>query len=122
MGNTSCWCSATRTVAPAICSARNWNSCTAGIPEVQVLLISRGEVEANRQKVQQYQLTFPVVLQHSWEISRLYAMFGTPIGYLIDVEGMIAADVAVGAESILALLSGRAAATNGQSRKAVPRT
>ena len=91
------------------------------IPEVQVLLISRGEVETNRQKVQQYQLTFPVVLQHSWEVSRLYAMFGTPIGYLIDVEGTIAADVAVGTESILALLSSRVASTNGQSRKAVPR-
>jgi peroxiredoxin len=92
------------------------------IPDVQVLLISRGEVEANRQKVQQHQLTFPVVLQRAWEISRLYAMFGTPIGYLIDAEGTIAADVAVGTESILALLSGTAASTNEQRRKAVPRT
>jgi peroxiredoxin len=90
------------------------------IPDVQVLMISRGEVEANRQKVRHHQLTFPVVLQRAWEISRLYAMFGTPIGYLIDEQGSIAADVAVGMGPILALLSGAAAPPNGKAGKATP--
>lgn len=87
-------------------------------PEVQVLMISRRGVEENRQKVQKHGLTFPVVLQNSWEISRAYAMFGTPIGYLIDEEGIIAADVAVGAESILALVAGEEPVASGQDNNA----
>jgi len=55
-------------------------------------------------------LTFPVVLQHHWEISRRYAMFATPIAYLIDETGVIAHDVAVGVASILALMKADAAA------------
>jgi hypothetical protein len=60
-------------------------------------------------------LTFPVVLQRQWEISRLYGMFSTPIGYLIDAQGVIAADVAVGTEPILALLSGPVVRTDAQA-------
>ena len=74
--------------------------------DVQVLMVSRGEVGENRKKVKQHRLTFPIVLQRRWEISKLYAMFATPVGYLMDEEGVIAAEVAVGAEAILALLSG----------------
>ena len=62
--------------------------------QLQVLMVSRGDPEENRRKVQQHGLTFPVVLQRKWEISRLYAMFATPVGYLIDEEGTIAAEVA----------------------------
>jgi peroxiredoxin len=87
-------------------------------PEVQVVMISRRGVEENRQKVQKHGLTFPVVLQNAWEISRQYAMFGTPIGYLIDEEGIIAADVAVGVEPILALLSGKEPSTGIQGNGA----
>ena len=71
----------------------------------EVLMVSRGSAEANRAKVAEYELSFPVVLQQHGEISRAYAMFATPIGYLIDEHGMIAADVAEGAEAILALAS-----------------
>jgi hypothetical protein len=63
--------------------------------------------------VAEHGLTFSLALQRQWEISRRYAMFGTPIGYLIDEAGIIAADVAVGAEPILALCSRAAAQTNG---------
>jgi hypothetical protein len=44
------------------------------------------------------------VLQRKWEISKRYAMFATPIAYLIDSDGVIASDVAVGPESILSLV------------------
>ena len=74
-------------------------------PEVAVTIISRGDPKENRAKVKEYGLTFPVALQDQWEISRLYAMFATPIAYLIDEAGIIAADVAVGVEPILALMS-----------------
>lgn len=71
---------------------------------VEVLMVSRGEAEANRRKVKELGLSFPVVLQRQWEISRLYGMFATPIAYWIDAEGIIAAEVATGEEQILALL------------------
>jgi peroxiredoxin len=73
---------------------------------LQVLIVSKGDLEANRQKVRQHGLSFPVVLQRNWEISKEYAMFATPVGYLIDERGIIASDVAVGGQAILALAGG----------------
>jgi peroxiredoxin len=70
---------------------------------LQVLMISRGDIEANRRKVAEQALTFPVVLQRHWEISRAYGMFATPIAYLVDEGGVISTDVAVGADPILRL-------------------
>ena len=74
-------------------------------PQVATLVISRGEPKENRTKVKEHGLTFPIVLQQQWEISRRYAMFATPIAYLIDEAGIITHDVAVGVESILALMA-----------------
>jgi peroxiredoxin len=71
----------------------------------QVLMISRRDPEANRRKVTELGLTFPVVLQRHWEISMLYGMFATPIGYLIDEHGVLATDVVVGVEPIQDLLA-----------------
>jgi peroxiredoxin len=78
-------------------------------PDVQVLMVSRGEAADNRRKVQEHRLSFPIVLQRKWEVSKLYAMFATPVGYLINAEGVTASEVGVGGEAILGLLSGSAA-------------
>jgi hypothetical protein len=43
------------------------------------------------------------VLQKQWEVSLKYAMFATPIGYLVDERGILASDVAIGVGPILAL-------------------
>jgi peroxiredoxin len=72
-------------------------------PDLNVLVISRGDIEENRDKANELGLTFPIVLQQKWEVSLKYAMFATPIGYLIDEEGILLSDVAVGVEPILAL-------------------
>jgi len=72
-------------------------------PDLSVLVISRGDIEENRDKASELGLTFPIVLQQKWEVSLKYAMFATPIGYLIDEEGILASAVAVGIEPILAL-------------------
>jgi peroxiredoxin len=72
-------------------------------PELQVLVVSRRDVEANRAKATALGLTFPIVLQKRWEVSLQYAMFATPVGYLIDEQGILASDVAVGVGPILAL-------------------
>ena len=71
--------------------------------DLQVLVVSRRDAEANRAKAAKLGLSFPIVLQKQWEISLKYAMFATPIGYLIDERGIIESDVAVGVEPILAL-------------------
>jgi peroxiredoxin len=84
-------------------------------PNLRVVMISRGDVEANRAKVAEHGLTFPVALQRRWEVSREYEMFATPIGYLIDERGMIAADVGVGADAILALAASPAILANASS-------
>jgi len=77
-------------------------------PEMGLVMISKGEAKENRAKVKEHGLTFPIVLQHQWEISRRYAMFATPVAYLIDESGTIQQDAAVGVEPILALMAGMA--------------
>jgi peroxiredoxin len=74
-----------------------------GSSDLAIVMISRGSPEANRAKVRAQGLTFPVVLQHKWEVSREYGMFATPIGYMIDETGVLASGVAVGASAILEL-------------------
>jgi len=78
-------------------------------------VISRGEIEDNRAKVKEHGLTFPVVLQQHWEISRRYAMFATPIAYLIDEAGVLTHEVAIGEEAILKLLRETESATFGNA-------
>lgn len=79
-------------------------------PVVSVVMVSRGDPDRNRSKVAQHGLTFPVVLQEQWHLSRQYAKFATPMAYLIDEEGRIAANVALGVDAILALASTEPAA------------
>jgi peroxiredoxin len=74
-------------------------------PELDLVMISQGEPGENRAKVKEHGLTFLVVLQPGWAISRLYATFATPAAYLLDPNGAIAHDVAIGAEPILNLLA-----------------
>lgn len=78
--------------------------------DVPVMMVSRGDPAANQKKIRQHRLSFPVGLQNHWEISRLYAMFATPIAYRIDEHGVIASPVAKGPDAILRLLSDASAA------------
>ena len=83
-------------------------------------MINKGEAKENRAKVKEHGLTFPIMLQRQWEVSRLYAMFATPVAYLIDEAGLVAHDVAVGVEPILALVaSERAGEGEGSSNRFV---
>jgi peroxiredoxin len=74
-------------------------------PDIQILMISRGEAKTNRKKAKALGLTFPIVLQRQWEVSMLYGMFATPIAYWIDEHGVLAADVAAGVEPIRTLMA-----------------
>jgi peroxiredoxin len=88
---------------------------------LQVVVVSRGEADENREKAKRHGLNFPVVLQKKWEVSKLYAMFATPVAYLINEEGVIAAEVATGPEPILDLArSATAAAAPAPAERGAP--
>jgi len=72
-------------------------------PDLYVIMISRRDAAATGVKAKALGLTFPIVMQKQWEISLKYGMFATPIGYLIDEQGIVVKDVAVGIKPILAL-------------------
>jgi hypothetical protein len=69
-------------------------------------------MEAARTLVSENELTFPVVLQRYWDISRQYGRMATPIAYLVDEQGMVVGEAAWGKQEILALAT-RCAAKMG---------
>ena len=76
-----------------------------------MVVINKGEPRENRAKFKEHGLTFPVVLQQQWEISRRYAMFATPVAYLIGERGVVAVD----AEAISNVMA-RAELVSGSGR------
>ena len=71
--------------------------------DLAVLAVSRGDAEENRRKAEHHGLTYPIVLQRHWDTSRDYGMFAVPIGWLVDEDGVLATDIAIGPEKILGL-------------------
>jgi peroxiredoxin len=70
---------------------------------LSVMMVSRGDREVNRRKVEEHAIGFPVALQPGWRLSRAYGVFATPVGYLIDEQGFIVRDVARGPDQILSM-------------------
>jgi peroxiredoxin len=70
---------------------------------LEIVMVSRGDVEENRRKVEASAVEFPVALQPGWKLSKKYGIFGTPVAFLVDEEGVIAREVARGPTEILAL-------------------
>jgi peroxiredoxin len=70
---------------------------------LSILMVGRGEIEENRAKVQQHGIDFPVVVQDKWRLSREYGIFSTPVAFLVDEDGLINKDVAIGPAAIVAL-------------------
>jgi hypothetical protein len=83
-------------------------------------MISSGEPDENQAKVREHGLSFPVVLQHAWATSRSYATFATPAAYLIDHNGLIAHEVAIGPNAILEMLGNSARSFEKNSAIAEP--
>ncbi|HVK40325.1 MAG TPA: redoxin domain-containing protein [Candidatus Kapabacteria bacterium] len=69
-----------------------------------VVMIGRGDLAENQRKATELGLEFPVVMQEKWKLSKEYGIFATPVGYLIDENGVIQSDVAKGAGAILSLV------------------
>lgn len=88
--------------------------CSTLMPEVErwqydyadkltIALISRGSVEDNRAKTSEHHLC-RLVLQNQDEIDKLYDIHGTPSAVLIHSDGLIDSPLAVGPETIRALV------------------
>jgi len=65
----------------------------------KLLVVSAGEVEANKEMG----LNSPVLLDQQFATGRAFGASGTPSAILIDKEGKVASEVAVGAQAVLAL-------------------
>jgi thiol-disulfide isomerase/thioredoxin len=65
----------------------------------KLLVVSAGPEEANRQMG----LASPVVLDQQFAVGRAFGASGTPSGVLVDAEGKVASEVAVGAQAVLEL-------------------
>lgn len=68
----------------------------------QIVYVSTGTSEANAAMG----LTSPMVLDQGFATGRSFGASGTPSAVLIDAEGKVASDVAVGAPNVLALANG----------------
>jgi peroxiredoxin len=81
--------------------------------DLDLVLVTRGQLEENRQKAKKHGFRFPVGLQDQWKLSKQYGIFATPVAFLIDESGLIAREVACGVESILNLAK-RSGARHGR--------
>jgi peroxiredoxin len=79
-----------------------------------LLLISTGEVEANREFMKEFGLTCPVMLQEGWNAGGAYGIAGSPMGYLLDEEGFIASRLTMGHDDLAALAKAAVSGANPQ--------
>jgi thiol-disulfide isomerase/thioredoxin len=77
---------------------KEWESkAPEGAP--RLLVVSAGSEEANKEMG----LTSPVVLDQQFAVGRSFGASGTPSAVLVDAEGKVATDVAVGAPAVMEL-------------------
>jgi peroxiredoxin len=65
-----------------------------------VVMVVRGDAQANRAKAAQYGYRFPILLQPGWQVSKLYARFATPVAYVIDEAGVLETGALAGVTAI----------------------
>lgn len=88
-------------------------------PTLGVTLISRGSVEANRQKVAGLDIT-QVLLQTDREIQAAYQVTGTPSAVLVRADGTVGSPLAQGAEEIRALVARSSAGVPAPAHAPIP--
>jgi len=69
---------------------------------VRQVLIATGEIDANRQIIQEAGLEALLLLQEAGE-AEVFSGMGTPVAYLVDEEGKNAATLAYGSDAVPAL-------------------
>jgi peroxiredoxin/uncharacterized membrane protein YphA (DoxX/SURF4 family) len=81
---------------------REWDK-TRGLDEPNLLLVSSGDAEMHKQ----LELSGKILLEEEAAVSKKFGMTGTPSAVLIDEDGRIVSEVAVGAQNIWALIGKR---------------
>jgi protein-disulfide isomerase len=81
---------------------RDWDK-TKGQDEPNLLLLSSGDKEKNRE----LDLQSPVILDDERKLAQKLGMTGTPSAVLINEEGKVISEVAVGADQIWNLIGKR---------------
>jgi methylamine utilization protein MauE len=80
------------------------------VTPVPLVMISRGDLEANRAKAREHGLE-PVLIEEEFEVSRALGINGAPGAVRLDVEGRYVAKPSMGTERVGILLSELGAAT-----------
>jgi peroxiredoxin len=77
-------CPASQSILPALAGMSTFQ------PEdqPQIIIVSTGGMDENRALMERYGVTFPVVVQDDNEVSLLHYISGTPMGYLLNEDGI----------------------------------
>jgi peroxiredoxin len=70
---------------------------------VQLALLAHGDAASNRDQAAEHGLKSPILLLQDHETPAAFERRGTPVAYLLDEEGRIAAPFASGADQVLSL-------------------
>ena len=98
-------CGFSREMLPALAALPPRGTRDGPIP----LLVSRGDPELNHRLMQAHGVRCPVLLQEDHEVAALFAVAGSPMGYLIDERGRTATTLLVGPDALWSTSRGRAA-------------
>ena len=91
--------------------------------EIQVIVVNNGDPEATRDWTGKLSVSFPVLVQERYELSKRYEAFATPFGFLIDERGVIASKGIINnAAHIGFVLSGAGNAAKDGHAEAEPAT
>jgi peroxiredoxin len=72
-----------------------------GKHEVQMLLVSHGDVESNRKLAEEHGLECPILLvSEESQTPEIFRPWGTPVAYLLDEQGLVLEPLAVGADQV----------------------
>jgi len=85
--------------------ARELGRLQAGLEQrkVQLVLLAKGDAPSNRERAATHGLKCRILLLQGQEKPRPFAHRGTPVAYLLDEEGRIAAPFASGSTNVLSL-------------------
>ena len=73
---------------------------------VRTVLLAHGDERSNREHAVEHGLTLPILLMKDQGSPKPFRGQGTPVAYLLDEQGRVAAPFASGADQVLALVRG----------------
>ncbi len=74
------------------------------VPQLSVLVVSHGSKEDVLEKRRHLEIQWPIAVQHNKEVSRSYGVFATPAAILVNRNGLVGADPAIGMVAIVRLV------------------